>query len=84
MTREELLAEAKRISEIRCSDGYCKFGGRATGMHTNGGCRCQADPDWTRRHPYNDYQYMATLLGLIALEFQEENHEGFGSGSDEH
>lgn len=23
-----------------CSDGYCIIGGKAKGMHTNGGCRC--------------------------------------------
>lgn len=72
MDRKELLAEAKRISELKCSDGYCKFAGPAKGMHTNGGCRCTADPDYRNRGPYNDLQYMATLLGLIALEFNKE------------
>ncbi len=71
MNREELIAEAKRISELKCSDGYCKFAGPAKGMHTNGGCRCSADPDYASRGPYKDLQYMATLLGLIALEFKE-------------
>jgi hypothetical protein len=23
-----------------CSDGYCVIGGKAKGMHTNGGCKC--------------------------------------------
>lgn len=23
-----------------CSDGYCVITGKATGQHTNGGCRC--------------------------------------------
>lgn len=23
-----------------CTDGYCSVTGKASGMHTNGGCRC--------------------------------------------
>lgn len=36
------LAEFDRtMREIGgCSDGYCSVTGAATGMHTNGGCRC--------------------------------------------
>ena len=70
MTLRELLAEAKRISELKCSDGYCKFAGKATGQHTNGGCKCQADPTGSSG-PYADIQYMANLLGLIALAFED-------------
>lgn len=80
---KDLLKEAKRISEIKCSNGYCKFGGPAKGMHTNGGCHCSADPNYQNRSPYNDFQYMANLLGLIALEFEEEvineNKQDFNS-----
>jgi hypothetical protein len=28
-----------------CPDGYCFITGKATGMHTNGGCRCWKHPD---------------------------------------
>ena len=71
MTKQELMAEAKRISELGCSDGYCKFTGPAKGMHTNGGCRCCANPISTDRGPYGDLQYLATLLGLIYQEWEE-------------
>lgn len=73
MNKQELLAEAKRIGDLMkgCSDGYCKFGGPRKGQHTNGGCHCTADPSGRRNGPYGDYQYMATLLGLIAEEFKE-------------
>jgi hypothetical protein len=71
LTKSELVAEAKRISELGCSDGYCKFRGPAKGQHTNGGCRCTAMPDGVRRpHPYDDFRYMATILGLLALEVE--------------
>lgn len=30
--------------DLGCSDGYCVFRGKATGMHTNGGCHCLRDP----------------------------------------
>ena len=73
MTREELIAEAKRISELRCGDGYCKFAGPAKGMHTNGGCRCQANPNYQDRGPYKDIQYMANLIGLMGLMLESEN-----------
>lgn len=84
MRLEELLADAKRISELKCSDGFCKFAGRAKGMHTNGGCRCQADPTYLGRGPYSDLQYMANLLGLIVLEFeQNKKMEAYMAASQE-
>ena len=72
MTKQELIAEAKRIGNLTngCAAGYCKFGGARKGQHHNGPCHCQADPDYGNRGPYTDYQYMATLLGLIASEFE--------------
>lgn len=72
MSKDELLAEAKCIGDLMqgCSDGYCKFGGPRKGMHTNAGCKCQAEPGYNRSGPYGDIQYMATLLGLIAEEFK--------------
>lgn len=38
-----LRAELRRLG---CSDGYCIIAGKATGMHTNGGCHClmRGDP----------------------------------------
>jgi hypothetical protein len=75
MNLKELLAEAKRISELKCSDGFCKFAGPAKGMHTNGGCRCQADPTYLGRGPYSDLQYMANLLGLIAVELEQKQED---------
>ena len=68
-----LMAEAKRISEIHCMDGYCKFRGRRTGMHTNGGCHCTINGDGRRGHPYEDFIYMTNLLGLIVMEYEKEN-----------
>lgn len=28
------------LRALGCSDGYCEIAGKATGMHTNGGCHC--------------------------------------------
>jgi hypothetical protein len=35
-------AQAERIGG--CGDGYCIVTGKATGQHTNGGCRCWMYP----------------------------------------
>jgi hypothetical protein len=73
MELKELIAEAKRIGEIGCRDGYCKFRGPATGQHTNGGCRCTVDENDRSRGPYDkDMVYMADLLRQIAAKFESQ------------
>jgi hypothetical protein len=46
MATENKLAERLRFYDKimrdigACGDGYCLVTGKATGQHTNGGCRC--------------------------------------------
>jgi hypothetical protein len=41
--------DAAMVSISGCGDGYCMVTGRATGMHTNAGCRCWRDGTVARR-----------------------------------
>ena len=54
MTLPEALA---LLAELKCSDGYCDFGGPAMGMHTNGGCKCLSGI----RHPSARVRLRAVL-----------------------
>lgn len=51
-----LLAD---LAKHKCSDGYCYLAGPATGMHTNGGCKCLNDI----RHP----TIRSRLIGILRL-----------------
>ncbi len=41
------FADAQEAMGGGCSDGYCVVK-RHEGMHTNGGCRCLYQPDWSQ------------------------------------
>lgn len=61
--KEELDAYMQQLGG--CTDGYCNVTGKATGMHTNGGCRC------LREDPYKAQRVIYALRKYIkALEAQ--------------
>ena len=44
LPRSDVLEGAMAdLASWRCADGYCDFGGKATGQHTNGGCKCLSE-----------------------------------------
>jgi hypothetical protein len=40
MTEPTLQVVLDDLATHGCTDGYCHLRGPATGMHTNGGCKC--------------------------------------------